>query len=48
MTDDVNHEFGAVGLGRRGVDLWLTDLMKVAYRFGEGAQSKQEGQCGRA
>ena len=48
MTDDVKYEFEAVGLGSRGGDLWLTDLMKVAYRFGEGAQSKQEGQCGRA
>jgi hypothetical protein len=40
MTDEVNHEFGAVGLGRRGGDLWLTDLMKVAYRSGGRVQSR--------
>ena len=48
MTEDVKHEFGAVGLGRRGGDPWPTDLTRVACRFGEGAQAKQEGQGGRA
>jgi hypothetical protein len=42
MTDDVKYEFGAVGLGSRGGDLWLTDLMKAAYRSGNGCEGSYD------